>query len=243
VARKFLVLQHNPWEGPGKIMREAARRNDVELEVIRTWEEGIPGLASYDCLVVLGGGLNVDQEAEFPFLTAEKKVIKKSLADNRPYLGFCLGHQLLAEALGAKVGRNHKSSIGFITGYLTHSGHNHPALAGLPDCFPLFKWHAQTVKEPLPGHLRILATSIDCQVEALSVIDRPHLLGLQFDNHAASRPEVESWLDNDEKWLASLRDQAIDRNRLLRNADRNRRRIDCEFAMFFANYLKLIDNL
>jgi GMP synthase-like glutamine amidotransferase len=145
--------------------------------------------------------------------------------------------------LGARVGRNHKSSIGFITGYLTHSGHNHPALNGLPDCFPLFKWHAQTVREPLPGHLRILATSIDCQVEALSVIDRPHLLGLQFDNHSASRPEVEAWLDNDEQWLASLRDQAIDRNRILRGAERHKRRIECEFAMFFANYLKLIDNL
>jgi GMP synthase-like glutamine amidotransferase len=243
VARKFLVFQHGPWEGPGEFLREAALGNEVELDVVRTGEEKIPELYPYDCLIVLGGGPNVDQEKEFPYLVAEKRAIKKSLADNRPYLGFCLGHQLLAEALGAKVERNHKSSIGFITGYLTRSGHSHPAFAGLPDCFPMFKWHAQTVKEPVPSHLRILATSIDCQVEAISVIDRPHILGLQFDNHSASRPEVESWLDNDEKWLASLQDQAIDRNKILRDAGRNSTRIKHEFARFFANFLKLIDKI
>lgn len=243
MARKFLVFQHSPWEGPGKFLREAAQQNNVELEVVKTWAEKIPDLNPYDCLLVLGGGPNVDQEKEFPFLVEEKKAIKKSLADNRPYLGFCLGHQLLAEALGAKVGPNHKSSIGFVTGYLTHHGHNHPAFTGLPDCFPIFKWHAQTVKEPLPGHLRVMATSIDCQVEALSVIDRPHILGLQFDNHSASPPEVEFWLDNDEKWLASLQDQAIDRNKILGDAERNRTRIGCEFAIFMTNFLKLIDKI
>lgn len=225
----------------GKILRDAARENDVELDVVRIWEERIPELEPYDCLMVLGGSPNIDQEEEYPFLVEEKLAIKKSLADDRPYLGFCLGHQLLAEALGAKVGRNHKSSIGFMTGYLTHSGHNHPAFAGLPDCFPLFKWHAQTVKEPLPGHLRILATSIDCQVEALSVIDRPHFLGVQFDNHSASSPEIESWLDSDEEWLASLQDQAIDHKKILRDAEQNSTQIKCEFKMIFANFLKLIE--
>lgn len=243
MAKKFLVFQHSPWEGPGKFLREAAQENGVDFKVVRTWEEKIPELEPYDCLMVLGGGPNIDQEKEFPFLIEEKRAIKQSLADNRPYLGFCLGHQLLAEALGAKVGRNHKSSIGFVTGYITHSGRNHQPFAGLPDCFPMFKWHAQTVKEPLPSHLRVLATSLDCQVEALSVVDRPHIMGLQFDNHSASRPEVESWLDNDEEWLASLQDQAIDRKKILSDADRNSTRIRCEFGMFFANYLKSIDKI
>ena len=211
--------------------------------MVRTWEERIPELAPYDCLLVLGGGPNVDQEEEFPFLVEEKKATRKSLADNRPYLGFCLGHQLLAEALGAQVGRNHKSSIGFVTGYLTHSGHNHPAFAGLPDSFPILKWHAQTVKEPLPGHIKILATSIDCQIEAISVIDRPHILGLQFDNHSASCSEVEYWLDKDEDWLASLQDQAINKDKILTAAERNDMEIRCEFEMLFVNFLKLIDSI
>jgi len=243
VARKFLVFQHSPWEGPGEVLRKEALKNNVELDVVKTWQEEIPELEPYSCIIVLGGGPNIDQEKEFPFLVKEKMAIKKSLAENRAYLGFCLGHQLLAEALGAKVGKNHKSSIGFVSGYLTHSGHNHPAFAGLPDFFPIFKWHAQTVREPLPGHLRVLATSIDCQVEALSVLDRPHILGLQFDNHSASPSEVEFRLDSDEEWLASLQDQAIDRKEILNRAQEYSARIKCEFNIFFSNFFKLIDKI
>ncbi|MCA1766285.1 MAG: type 1 glutamine amidotransferase [Desulfobulbaceae bacterium] len=241
MARKFLVFQHSPWEGPGKILREVARANNIELDVIRLWEEKIPDPGPYACLLVLGGGPNVDQEEEFPFLVEEKKVIKKSLDDNRPYLGFCLGHQLLAAALGAQVGKNHRSSIGFTTGYLTHNGYRHPAFAGLPDCFPIFKWHGQTVKEPLPRHLKILATSVDCQIEALSVVERPHILGIQFDNHSASGEEVAAWLDHDREWLASLTDLDINRARILAEAERTGPRIRCEFEIFFTNFLNLID--
>jgi GMP synthase-like glutamine amidotransferase len=240
VAAKFLVFQHSPWEGPGKILRETARVNNIELEIVRTWEEKIPELAPYDCLLVLGGGPNVDQEKEFPFLTEEKKAIRKSLSDDRPYLGFCLGHQLLAEALGAEVGKNHKSSIGFTTGYLTHNGYQHPVFYGLPDCFPIFKWHGQAVREPLPRHLKILATSVDCQIEAISVVNRPHILGLQFDNHSASKDEVSAWLDHDRTWLESLTDITIDREQILAAAEENCIRINCEFEMLFNNFLRVI---
>ena len=102
MVRKFLVFQHSPWEGPGQILSQAAIENNLELEVIRTWEEKIPELDPYDYLIVFGGGPNVDQEEEFPYLVDEKNVIKRSLADDRPYLVFCLGQQLLAEALGHK---------------------------------------------------------------------------------------------------------------------------------------------
>ncbi len=241
VTRKFLVFQHCPWEGPGKILKESAGKWDVEFDVVKVWEQKIPELDPYDCLVVLGGGANVDQEEEFPFLVDEKKAIRRSLAEDRPYLGFCLGHQLLADALGAKVGRNHKSSIGFITGYMTHRGHEHPAFHGLPDCIPIFKWHGQAVKEPLPGHIEILLTSADCQVEAISVTGRPHILGMQFDNHSASSREISLWLENDEEWLASLPDVAINSKKILMTAEQNSKELECEFDIFFTNFLKLID--
>jgi GMP synthase-like glutamine amidotransferase len=241
VALKFLVFQHCPWEGPGRLFKLVAEKRNVELDVVRVWKESIPNLAPYDGLVVLGGGANVDQEKEFPFLIEEKKAITRSVADDRPYLGFCLGHQLLAETLGAEVGRNHKSSIGFITGYLTHNGNEHPVFSGLPDCFPVFKWHGQAVKEPLPGHVEILATSVDCQIEAIGVAGRPHILGMQFDNHSASGQEVASWLDNDEDWLASLPDVTVNRREMLEAAERHGMEIECEFDMIFANFLGLID--
>lgn len=177
MARHILLFQHASWEEPGKLFLETARESNVLLETIKVWQQPIPDLSRYDALVVLGGGPNVDEAKRYPFLVREKHAIRESLADNRPYLGFCLGHQLLAEALGAKVTLNFRPSVGFVTGYLTHYGRSHPAFAGLPNSMPLFKWHAQAVQEPLPGHVMLPATSADCQVEAISVVNQPHILG------------------------------------------------------------------
>ena len=111
--------------------------------------------------------------------------LKKALSSGKPYLGICLGHQLLADSLGAKVGNNFTPSIGFIDGHLTRDGREHPIFKDIPKIMPLFKWHGQAVQPPLPKHLHVLATSSQCEVEAIGLEDRPHIIGLQFDNHAA----------------------------------------------------------
>ncbi len=110
-------------------------------------------------------------------------------------------------SLGAKVGPNFQSSIGYIQGFLTHEGRIHPAFKGFPQHMPLFKWHAQAVQEPLPSCINILATSAECQVEAISLQGRPHILGLQFDNHAATPENVKNWINMDSKWLTTLKDR------------------------------------
>jgi GMP synthase (glutamine-hydrolysing) len=242
MGKKFLVFQHAAWEGPGLFLLEAARRHQVELEVVKVWEELIPDPDPYDALLVLGGGPNVDEEAKFPFLAREKIAIRRSLADNRPYLGICLGHQLLAEALGATVGRNFRSSVGFTTGYLTHQGHAHPAFQGLPDGLTLFKWHAQSVQEPLPRHLEVLATSKECAIEAISVVNRPHILGVQFDNHAADPADVEEWLEHDADWLTRLGLTPAERAAILTEARRQKKKSAAEFELLFANFLGLTEN-
>jgi GMP synthase-like glutamine amidotransferase len=242
MGKHFLVFQHNSWEGPGLLLRETAQRHRVNLKVVRVWEEPIPALDHFDALLVLGGTPNIEEEAKYPFLVREKAVIRRSLAENRPYLGICLGHQLLAEALGGKVGRNHRFSVGFTTGYQTHFGHAHPAFQGLPDDLTLFKWHAQAVQEPLPRHLEILATSKECAIEAISVTDRPHLLGVQFDNHAADPADVGAWLGHDGKWLDRLGLSPADHSVILNEAMRLRQKSAAEFELLFANFLRLIEN-
>ncbi len=242
MGKKFLVFQHTPWEGPGVLLLKAAEKHRVSLEVIKVWEELIPDPDPYDAMLVLGGGPNVDEEAQYPFLAREKIAIRRSLADNRPYLGICLGHQLLAEALGATVGRNHRFSVGFTTGYLTHQGHAHPALRGLPDGLTLFKWHAQAVLEPLPRHLEVLATSKECAIEAISVINRPHILGVQFDNHAADPADVMVWLKHDADWLARLGLTPAEHVAILAEAKRKRNKSEVEFELLFANFLRLTEN-
>ena len=85
----------------------------------------------------------MDQEKEYPFLKAEKEVIRQALETDKPYLGFCLGHQLLAHALGAGVGLNLCRSVGFVAGHVRKDGRSLPMFNGIPRSFPLFKWHAE----------------------------------------------------------------------------------------------------
>ena len=132
MSRKVLVFQHNPWEGPGSFLLKAARLHKIKFDIIQVWKEPIPNLKNHIALIVLGGGPNVDQEHLYPFLVEEKKAIRSSIAQDVPYLGFCLGHQLLADALGAHVGPNFQSSLGYVQGFLTHAGRNHPAFRNLP---------------------------------------------------------------------------------------------------------------
>jgi GMP synthase (glutamine-hydrolysing) len=240
MARKVIVLQHNPWEGPGPFLLSGAKIHRIKMDVTHVWEEKIPPLKGYAAMIVLGGGPNVDQEHIYPFLTEEKKTIKRAIAQDMPYLGFCLGHQLLADALGAKVGPNFQSSLGYIKGFLTHDGRNHPAFKDLPQHLPLFKWHAQAVQEPLPSQINILATSAECQVEAISLHGRPHILGLQFDNHAADPDTVKKWLTMDSKWLATLQDRRINPALLLEDAKKNRETIREQFTKLFDNFFSLI---
>ncbi len=240
MAVKFLVLQHTPWEGPGVFLLDAARKLDIELTVIKLWEEKIPGPELFDALLILGGTPNIDQECQYPFLVEEKQVIRQIIAKDKPCLGFCLGHQLLADALGARVGPNFCTSIGFLEGHLTHDGREHPAFKNFPIKIPLFKWHGQAVLPPLPKHLTVLATSAECQVEALSVEDRPHILGVQFDNHSASPVNVAEWLQKDREWLESLKDQVVNTEKVLEDSKRFAERVAVNFERFFANFVSLM---
>lgn len=240
MSLRLLVLQHSPWEGPGAILMRSVRRHRVALTVVRAWEALLPDFREYDGLLLLGGGANVDQEAQYPFLVEEKRLLREAVAADKPCLGFCLGHQLLAQTLGASIGPNFCTSVGFVQGHLTHDGREHPAFAELSQAMPLFKWHGQTVLEPLPKHLVALMTSAECQVEAISVAGRPHLVGIQFDNHAAAAKDVALWLQKDQKWLSSIRNQDISPPKILDAARLHEKEIAADFETFFAGYLRLL---
>ena len=240
MTRKVIIFQHSPWEGPGQFLVSAAKHHNIQMDIIRVWEETIPAIKKYMAMIVLGGGPNVNQENIYPFLREEKKIIKNVIARDIPYLGFCLGHQLLADVMGAKVGPNFQSSLGYIQGFLTHEGKIHPVFKGLPQQLPLFKWHAQAVQEPLPGHISILATSAECQVEAISLHGRPHILGMQFDNHAAAPENVKNWICMDSKWLDTIQDREVSPAELMENAQKHQATIRMQFTKLFDNFFSLI---
>lgn len=227
-----------PWEGPGEHLTRSARRHKVCLEVVKVWREPVPDLNGWDGLIVLGGSPNVDQEADYPYLKGEKAIIRRALDEGKAYLGFCLGHQLLGEVLGARVGSNFCRSIGFIDGYLTQEGKTHPVFSSFQGPFPLFKWHGQAVLPPLPKAVNVLVTSACCQIEAISLEGRPDVLGLQFDNQSATVSDVRQWLTADEQWLAQA--PGVVPSAVLKDAREREAVMGEEFDRVFRNFLAQI---
>ena len=238
MAKRYIVFQHGPLDGAGRLLTETARKKDVQLDIMEVWRQPIPSLAPYDGLIVLDGSPNVNQERQYPFLQTEKQAIRESIAADRPYLGFCLGHQLLADALGAKIGNNFRTSLGIIRGYLTHEGRQHRIFAGFDKTMPIFKWHTQMICEPLPRTVQVLSTSADCPVEAISVLDRPHLIGLQFDNHAADPADVAARIAKDERWLGAQNNGEISPGEILTRVQRYHETLRNDFERLFTNFIK-----
>ncbi len=171
---KILVFQHIASEHPGSF-RDVMRDEGHSMHAVELDEgETIPPLDDYDALLVMGGPMDVWQEDEHPWLRAEKAAIRDWVNAGRPYLGMCLGNQLLADALGGKVAlMTAAPEVGISQIRLLGAD---PIFAGVPEQVTCFQWHAAEVTA-LPEGGRQLATSPGCRIQAIAIGE--HAYGLQ----------------------------------------------------------------
>lgn len=163
----ILVLQHESIEHPG-IFREFLREDGHTWDAIELDQgEQLPSLDGYDALWVFGGPMDVWQEEEHPWLRDEKAFIRKAVEEKGlPFMGVCLGHQLLAEALGGSVGASDTPEVGVMEVQLTEAGATGVFFDGLPEKFETLQWHSAEIKQMPPG-AQCLATSSACPVQAM----------------------------------------------------------------------------
>ncbi|MFQ5872186.1 MAG: type 1 glutamine amidotransferase [Dehalococcoidia bacterium] len=191
----LLVLQHVECEGPGYIEDFAAERG-LEIEIVRLFDgEPIPDPGDFQAMIVMGGPMNVYEEEKYPCLVSENAAIQRAIRGDVPYLGICLGSQLLAKALGAPARRNPVKEIGFADISLTPEGRHDPLFQGFPHVVRVFHWHGDTWDVP-PGGI-VLASSVACPHQAFRY---GSAYGIQF--HVETRPEmVRIWIKEYESEL------------------------------------------
>jgi len=152
-----LVLQHIACEPPGAfedvLVAAGADIHRVELDE----GEPLPSWQDYVAIVAMGGPMSVNDDAELPWLTAEKQAIAAAVKAGVPYWGSCLGVQLLAASLGARVYAGSQPEVGVLPVTLTDDGRSDPVFAGIPPEFLTLQWHGDTFD--LPDGATLLASS------------------------------------------------------------------------------------
>ena len=169
-------LQHVPFEDLANIGLWAADRGH-EVRGTRLYRgDAFPDLDSLDLLVILGGPMNVDDYRTYPWLSDERQFIHEAIDQGKAILGVCLGGQLVARALGAKVVRNSHVEIGWFPVSLTDDGHSSRYFREFPHEFMAFHWHGDTFD--IPEGARRLAGSAVCCNQAFQY--GRNVLGVQF---------------------------------------------------------------
>lgn len=173
---KIHYFQHVEFEALGSIQTWALA-NGHTLSATRFYaDEPLPDVDHLHWLIVMGGPMNVYETTAYPWLAAEKRFIERAIEEDKVVLGICLGAQLIADVLGARVSRNRCREIGWFPIDLTPQAARSHLFNFLPRRFEVLHWHGDTFD--LPHGAVHIARSDGCDHQAFIYGER--VIGLQF---------------------------------------------------------------
>ena len=197
---RFLVIQHAACEPPGAYEDELLARG-IEFERVELGDgQVVPDWRDYDAIVVMGGPMGANDDDRLPWLADERRLIADAVRAGHPYWGVCLGAQLLAASLGARVYSGERPEIGVRSDVeLTRAAAADPVFSGAPSPLKTLQWHGDTFE--LPDGATLLASSPEYPNQAFAW---RRAYAVQF--HLEASPELAaSWLEVPE-YAAELRE-------------------------------------
>ena len=181
MSKNIIILQHIPIETPGYLLdlMELDKFNLITIELDKG--EKIPqDLSSFDAMFCMGGPMDTWMEEQYPWLKEEKKKIKEFVINlKKPYLGFCLGCQLLGEVLGGRVIRSSPPEIGILDVNMSNERYADRLFSEFPEKIKALQWHSYEVIDlELNQNVKILASTPTTKYQIFRYMD--HAYGIQF---------------------------------------------------------------
>jgi GMP synthase (glutamine-hydrolysing) len=227
---EILVMKHVEQEGPG-LIGEMFDSEGWRLKVVELWRgDALPAtFEGVDGVIVLGGPMNVYEEARHPFLKQEDRLITRALIEEVPLLGICLGAQLLSKACSGTVTKAPRKEVGWYHVKLTDEGRKDRLFEGMAETINVFQWHEDTFEVPQGGVL--LATGKTCRNQAFRMGN--YAYGLQF--HLEAAPEtVEGWMKGEAG--------KIDVKKILSDAKRLKESVERQATQLVHNFKHLVES-
>jgi len=188
---KIHTLQHVPFEGLGQIQTWADSQKHTVNATRLFQDDKLPALDAFDLLIIMGGPMGANDDSRFPWMKREKLFIEEAIRREKRVLGVCLGAQLIASVLGAKVYPNREKEIGWFPIELDPPGVRGTALSKLDQRSVVFHWHGDTFD--IPKNAAHLARSRACENQAFAL--GPHVIALQF-HLEVTLPQIEKLVMN-----------------------------------------------
>ncbi|MDD5774203.1 MAG: type 1 glutamine amidotransferase [bacterium] len=227
------IIKHIGCEGPGTL-GEFLKTAGLTAKIIELGKgEHLPPADECDAVVLLGGPMNVYEEDKYPFLKEEDEFVKEIIKKEIPFLGICLGGQILAKALNAKIKKAPEKEIGWYPVNLNYAAYDDPLFKNLYNELIVFQWHEDTFE--IPEKCILLAESKTCKNQAFKYGKNAY--GFQF--HIEVTPQII------EKWVNEYaEDSATNINilKLRRNTHKENKIYIKQAKLIYVNFLKIIEN-